>query len=665
MRRLYIKGPCLASGLLFFFLIAIANGPVFSADSPAESKADLRVLIDVSGSMKRTDPDNLRAAALRLLVGILPETATSGIWTFGRFVNMAVPLGSVNSSWRAKARKEADNIHSLGLFTNIEEALRLSTVDWNKPDSKVKRTVILLSDGMVDVSKDNALNQLSRERIITRILPRLKNADVTVHTVALSSEADHELMKTLSISTDGGYEKVEDANNLQRVFLRLFEKSSATDTLPLTDNVFEVDNSIEDMTLLVFRADKDKATRILMPGGKSFGIDESPKNVKWHHEKGFDLITINDPEEGVWRMNSKIDLDNRVMVVTNLKLSTRKLENHILQGEDIFLSAKLIQENEIIDEKKLLQHIDFSYRHTPPSVSDGSVDELQLEPLVDDGENVDQQASDGKYTAKLKNMFKGKHQISIIAEGPTFKREAFFSVTVHSDPINAQITQVDASNGKVYQVSLVNQLRLKGLEIKSFVVKIKKKTLAIEIHKINKSTWTFDLPKKYSGETLIVEYSALVKDRDEVLFKLEKRVPEYIGKDGKVEQSVSDKTEKEDVPVKESENQRVSVNSDHESEIKALSDSMEDDSSAAEVMQQDNKLVENKNEKNTKEEKKDEKKEEKEKEIEEEGIHWILVVAIALVVNALLGLIGVGAYFLWKKRRTKLAPVEEAEVTYE
>ncbi len=662
----------MAKSLLFFFLMVIANGPVFSADSPAESKVDLRVLIDVSGSMKRTDPDNLRSAALRLLVGILPETATSGIWTFGKFVNMAVPLGIVNSSWREKARKEADNIHSLGLFTNIEEALRLSTFDWNKPDSKVQRTIILLSDGMVDVSNDNTLNKLSRERIIKTILPRLKNADVTVHTVALSSDADHELMKTISVSTDGWYEKVEDTNNLQRVFLRLFEKSSQTDTLPLTDNVFGVDKSIEDMTLLVFRADKDKETRILTPGGKSFSNNEHPKNVKWHHEKGFDLITINDPEEGAWRMNSKIDPDNRVMVVTNLKLSTRKIENHILQGEEVLLSAKLIQKNEIIDDKKLLQHIDFNYRHTKPS--DGSPDELQLEPLVDDGENTDQKTGDGEYNAKLKNMLKGKHQISIIAEGPTFKREAFFAVTVHNDPISAEIAQVDAAKGQVYQVSLVNQLRLKGLEIKSFVAKIEKETLAIEINEVNKSTWTFDLPKKYSGETLIIEYYARVKDRDKILFKIEKTIPGYIGKDGKLEQPVSDESEKTDAHAlneenKENKEESVSIKSDHESEIKELSNSMENDSGAAEVMPQDNKLIKKKKaiKKEKEEEKAEDKKEEKteDKEGEKEGVRWVLIVAIALVVNALLGLIGVGAYFLWKKRRDKLAPVEEAEVTYE
>ena len=96
--------------------------------------------------------------------------------------------------------------------------------------------MILLTDGMVDISKDPKVNAIERNKILNQILPKLVKAGVTIHTIALSQNADHELLKTLSTKTDGWYQAVESAEELQKVFLKIFEQSAARDSLPLTDN---------------------------------------------------------------------------------------------------------------------------------------------------------------------------------------------------------------------------------------------------------------------------------------------------------------------------------------------------------------------------------------------------------------------------------------------
>ncbi|KKN16602.1 hypothetical protein LCGC14_0974140, partial [marine sediment metagenome] len=45
---------------------------------------DIRIIVDISGSMKETDPNNLRQPAVRLLARVLPEGSTAGVWTFGQ-----------------------------------------------------------------------------------------------------------------------------------------------------------------------------------------------------------------------------------------------------------------------------------------------------------------------------------------------------------------------------------------------------------------------------------------------------------------------------------------------------------------------------------------------------------------------------------------------------
>ena len=225
-----------------------------------EPVSDVRILIDVSGSMKQNDPNNLRAPALRLVIGLLPDESKAGVWTFAKYVNMLVPHREVNEAWRIEAEKQSNNIHSYGLFTNIEQALNKATVDQRMADSKFRRSVILLSDGLVDVSINEEVSKVSRQRILDTLVPRLKKANVAVHTIALADTADHALLRDISLATDGWYEQVDNAEQLQRVFLHLFEKAAQRDTVPLTDNNFKIDDSVSEMTLLVFRRAGSKPT---------------------------------------------------------------------------------------------------------------------------------------------------------------------------------------------------------------------------------------------------------------------------------------------------------------------------------------------------------------------------------------------------------------------
>ena len=59
-----------------------------SDDVQLPEQSDVRIIVDISGSMKDTDPDNLRQPAVRLLARLLPEGASAGVWTFGQYVNM-------------------------------------------------------------------------------------------------------------------------------------------------------------------------------------------------------------------------------------------------------------------------------------------------------------------------------------------------------------------------------------------------------------------------------------------------------------------------------------------------------------------------------------------------------------------------------------------------
>ena len=93
----------LAVALLMFCPLLAAQDS--ASQGPKQLPADVRVVIDVSGSMKQNDPSNLRQPAVELLVQLLPEGSKAGIWTFGRYINMLVPHRPVNDEWKRNATR--------------------------------------------------------------------------------------------------------------------------------------------------------------------------------------------------------------------------------------------------------------------------------------------------------------------------------------------------------------------------------------------------------------------------------------------------------------------------------------------------------------------------------------------------------------------------------
>jgi len=404
---------------------------------------DIRILIDVSGSMKWNDPDNLRIPALRLLANLLPANTQAGVWTFGRHVNMLVPIETVNRKWKQRATKAAAEIRSNGLFTNIEDTLEKSTWDWKDNDKNFERTIILLTDGLVDIDKDATKNRASRQNIINNTIPRLVKAGATVHTIALSGEADELLLQQLAAASNGWYEKAKDAESLERIFFRMFEKTTQPDTLPLINNQVIVDSSIKEMTLLIFNRSDAQPPMVTTPKDKVFGRQSPPQNVNWNHESRYDLITITDPTPGTWHIDADTDSDNRVMVVTDLKMVTTSFPNNIYLDDEQSYFVSLTSEGEIITKPVFHRFVDITLQQSHQSKETSHK-------LRDDGNTPDGKSGDGTYSFDLsKTLSEGRHELLTFVDGTTFKREKRHLVNVYASPVITSIKPEKILNAEI------------------------------------------------------------------------------------------------------------------------------------------------------------------------------------------------------------------------
>ncbi len=560
---------------------------------------DLRILVDISGSMKKTDPQNLRRPAIRLLAGLIPKGSRAGIWNFGKQVNMSVKVGSVNDAWRELAREQSKKINSAGLFTNIEGAIRNVSFDWKKPDPRYKRNLIILTDGHVDISKDDKLNKASRKRILKELLPKLEKAKVRIHTIALSDDVDESLLSTLSAYTDGLYKKVSSADDLQKLFLQMLEQSVNLDTIPLKDNRFNVDASINDMTLLVFNKDKAHPTTIVTPGKRTWSKDTHTEQVKWFSDDGFDLVTIRKPQQGQWKIMAPVDENNRVVVATNLKLKLNELPGYLMLGDVLKINAYLEEDGTPLTDQRLLSKFKFLLKSKAES---SPAREYPLAKIKED---------EYSYVVQLAPIFKeGNHELVIQAKSPTAQREMRHQFKVYATPAEIKISE---NHGK-YQIKVTpyaNLLRPASIKVHVILNDKSKHEL-----KQNNDSWTVDVEKQFHETMFSLNIEAVRADGKPISMSFNKILSE---KDGahKLKLHVKEEKHKKEMPgKKEKSTDAKKKASEHE----------------------------------------------KEKTKKEPDINWTVIISSIVVGNILLiGLLG-GGYMYMKRRREKMAKALAGEM---
>lgn len=411
-------------------LTAHAAEPAADARHP-----DVRVLIDVSGSMKRNDPNNLRAPALELLLRLFPAGSRAGVWTFGSGVAALAPHQPVADQWRSNARGRIGKITSTDLYTDIPAALARATYDLDRLDPNYRPSVILLTDGMVDIAKSPAENAAARQRLLDELLPRLRRAGVTVHTVALSSFADRELMERLAADTAGLFAVAETAEQLNRVFLQALDAAAPTEQLPLKDNRFTVDSAIDEFTALVFHSGT-RPVALITPNGETHRFTAPGKGVKWLQGKGYDLITVAKPAPGEWRIDADLEHGSRVTIVSNLSLSASRLPDGLFAGAPTGVVAALKEQDEILKRPDLLKLVTFRVD------VQRRADDKQWTLDLSAGQPV---PADGYYRGDLVMLQEpGIYDLSVTADGKTFQRSRRQTVVVR-EPFGIKVTSTETT----------------------------------------------------------------------------------------------------------------------------------------------------------------------------------------------------------------------------
>lgn len=390
----------------------------------SSSRADtqFRVIVDASGSMLMSDPDKLTSEALRLISNLAPEEhATLGIWLFGETPRVLLPEARINKATKAKLNDYVSRYETEDLKTDLEAiiALLLNTPDQGELAEGFDRHWILVTDGMVDISLDEAVNKASRERILYELTERLEQQGIHLHTISMTGYTDKALLKTLSLKTNASHVEVAAPEDLLDTFERIFTQASPTEELPFDGNTFVVDNAIEELTLVVFHG-LDQQPEIITPAGRPLAL-VSNEQISVAASPHYTLVTISKPMEGTWQVNHADIERSSIRIITDLNAQVSKIAPVIFINEPMFSTLGLFEGDTQIQDDSVLgllsveqQLIKINGDHKTPIARDV---------MVRSGSNFKNRLSSP--------LSAGNYELLSYVDGQSFSRQMSQVFTVH------------------------------------------------------------------------------------------------------------------------------------------------------------------------------------------------------------------------------------------
>ncbi|GAB6906891.1 hypothetical protein DESC_940101 [Desulfosarcina cetonica] len=191
-------------------------GPCAHAET--EGLADVVLVIDNSGSMRKNDPAFLMPKTVSTFLAQLPASARVAMVRFDQQARLLEPLSSLSDPKTRQALTESLNqIDYRGRFTDSAAGLERAVYELKtagRPDAR--QSIIFLTDGIVDTGSPKKDAELTRW-LKTDLVDDCTASGIHILGIAFTEKADFPLIQTLASRTDGVYFRATRAEDIAGV----------------------------------------------------------------------------------------------------------------------------------------------------------------------------------------------------------------------------------------------------------------------------------------------------------------------------------------------------------------------------------------------------------------------------------------------------------------
>lgn len=412
---LYLRVVWLCACAIVLVLALLVGSAASSGVARENASLAVVLAVDTSGSMKKTDPRNLRREASKLLVSLLRPEDRVALVTFDTRASVLCPLESASRNEGILAG-QIDRIRSDGKFTNLHDGLRAAHETFGASGSGCRKAIVFLTDGKMDTG-DPGQDLLLAEALLGELVPRLSEEKIPVYAIAFSPLADAALLDRIATATGGFFYTAQKAEDLHGVLLRIYRQLARPDALPAQGKTFRVDPSVREMTIVVSKTEPASTVGLRTPGGRRLNSQEVAPGIRWFAAEAFEMITVESPEAGTWEIEYRQEAPRDVFILTDLSLRSSFRENAVaresLRPVEVWLEEKGEKlQTPILETQgvEFLCELETEGREKTP---------VQLR---DDGLAGDRTAGDGVFTGSVQPDRVGPCRLTVSAMGKTFER---------------------------------------------------------------------------------------------------------------------------------------------------------------------------------------------------------------------------------------------------
>ncbi len=414
--RICYSLPLLCAAL-FFTVTAVAEQRELKTEDSIE-KLDAILLLDASGSMLTTDPTRLRDEGAKLFTQFLKPGDRLGILEFSEVVKTIRPLTEYDRAQTDEISRQLAGVGSSGTYTDLLGAIKSAHSELKSHlREDARQIIVLLSDGKMDPDPARATTSANSAELVNTELPALKADGIKVHTLYFSDQADKDLLAEIALGSDGVNWFTPSADKIHESYADLFLVVKKPQIVPMAGKAFQIDEDIDEATFYINR--EEGATVTLEGPDKSvFNAASDKENLKWYTGTKFDVITVEKPTPGKWRITGLANADGFATVLTDLKLIT-EWPSSFNAKDPVLLQARLYEEKKPVTLPQMTGVVKYGFQIIP---TDKVSEPILRSFLVDDGSVGDKIADDGIYSQKISIDEPGEYKLTIVAKAPTFTR---------------------------------------------------------------------------------------------------------------------------------------------------------------------------------------------------------------------------------------------------